>query len=121
MNSNSLLLASSRFFVYSIALFTNSDHFTSSFPIWVPFIYLGFPCGSADKEIHLQCLGDLSSIRGLGRSPGEGHSKPLHYSGLENPMDCIVNGVTKCHLFIYVFIYSISSNCCGLDIQYYVE
>ena len=55
----------------------------------------GFPCGSADKEIHLQCLGDLSSIRGLGRSPGEGHSKPLQYSGLENPMDCIVHGVAK--------------------------
>ena len=95
MNSNSLLVASSGFSVYSIALFANSDHFTSSFPIWVPFIYFGFPRGSADKEIHLQCLGDLSSIPGLGRSAGEGHSKPLQYSGLENPMDCIVHGVTK--------------------------
>ena len=27
------------------------------------------------------------SIPGLGRSPGEGHSNPLQYSCLENPMD----------------------------------
>ena len=32
---------------------------------------------------------------GLGRSPGEGNSYPLQYSGLENSMDCIVHGVTK--------------------------
>ena len=31
----------------------------------------------------------------LGRSPGEGKGSPLQYSGLENSMDCIVNGVTK--------------------------
>ena len=39
--------------------------------------------------------GDLGSILGLGRSPGEGKGYPLPYSGLENSMDCIVNGVTK--------------------------
>ena len=31
--------------------------------------------------------GDLGSIPGLGRSPGEGHGNPLQYSCLENPMD----------------------------------
>ena len=31
--------------------------------------------------------GDLSSIRGLGRSPGEGNGNPLQYPCLENPMD----------------------------------
>ena len=36
---------------------------------------------------------DLGSIPGLGRSPGEGNSYPLRYSGLENSMDCIVHGV----------------------------
>ena len=31
--------------------------------------------------------GNLSSIPGLGRDPGEGKGYPLQYSGLENPMD----------------------------------
>ena len=32
---------------------------------------LGFPCGSAGKESACN-MGDLGSIPGLGRSPGEG-------------------------------------------------
>ena len=39
--------------------------------------------------------GDLGSIPGLGRSPGEGNVYPLQYSGLENSMDSIVHGVAK--------------------------
>jgi len=39
--------------------------------------------------------GDLSSIPGLGRSPGEENRYPLQYSGLENSTDCIVHGVAK--------------------------
>ena len=31
--------------------------------------------------------GDLGSIPGLERSPGEGNDYPLQYPGLENPMD----------------------------------
>ena len=31
--------------------------------------------------------GDLGSIPGSGRSPGEGNGNPLQYSCLENPMD----------------------------------
>ena len=54
----------------------------------------GFPGGSAGKE-SARNAGDLGSIPGLGRSPGEGNSCPLQYSGLENPTDCIVHGVTK--------------------------
>ena len=43
---------------------------------------------------------DAGSIPGLGRSTGEGHGNPLHYSGLENPLDreawwATVHGVTK--------------------------
>ena len=53
-----------------------------------------FPCGSAGKESACNA-GDLGSIPGLGRSPGEGNGYPLQYSGLENSMDCIVHGVTK--------------------------
>ena len=30
---------------------------------------------------------DMSSVPGLGRSPGGGHGNPLQYSSLENPMD----------------------------------
>jgi len=31
--------------------------------------------------------GEMGSIPGLGRSPGEGNSNPFQYSCLENPMD----------------------------------
>ena len=41
------------------------------------------PCGSAGKESTCN-VGDLSSIPGLGRSPGEGKGHSLQYSGLEN-------------------------------------
>ena len=51
-------------------------------------------CGSAVKESVCHA-GDLGSIPGLGRSPGEGKGYPLQYSGLENSMDCIVHGITK--------------------------
>ena len=34
-----------------------------------------------------ETLGDVGSIPGWGRSPGEGHGNPLQYSFLENPMD----------------------------------
>ena len=39
--------------------------------------------------------GDLGSIPGLERSPGEGIGDPLQYSGLENSVDCIVHGVAE--------------------------
>ena len=54
----------------------------------------GFPCGSAGKECAYN-VGDLGSVPGLGRSPGEGKGYSLQYSGLENSMDCIVVGVAK--------------------------
>ena len=49
---------------------------------------------SAGKESACNA-GDPGSILGLGRSPGEGNSYPLQYSGLENSMDCIVHWVAK--------------------------
>ena len=58
-------------------------------------MFLCFPGGSAGKESACN-EGDLGSIPGLGRSPGEGNGYPLQYSGLENSMDyIIVHGVTK--------------------------
>ena len=38
-------------------------------------------------------VGDLGSIPGLGRFPGEGNGYPLQYSVLENSMDYIVQRV----------------------------
>ena len=55
---------------------------------------MDFPCGSVIKESACDA-GDLGSIPGLGRAPGEGKGYPLQYSGLRNSMDYIVQGVAK--------------------------
>ena len=39
--------------------------------------------------------GDLGSVPGWGRSPGEGRGCPLQDSGLENSRDCTVHGVAE--------------------------
>ena len=61
-----------------------------------------FPGGSAGKESACN-VGDLGSIPGLGRSPGEGNNYPLQYSGLEKSMDCIVHGVTESQTWLSNF------------------
>ena len=43
-------------------------------------VFLGFPCGSAGKEFVCN-VGDLGSIPGLGRSPGEGKGCPVFWPG----------------------------------------
>ena len=45
-----------------------------------------FPGGS-DGKASVYNAGDLGSIPGSGRSPGEGNGNPLQYYCLENPMD----------------------------------
>ena len=50
------------------------------------YMFYCFPGCSDDKE-HAYNAGHLGLIPGLGRSPGEGNSYPLQYSGLGNPMD----------------------------------
>ena len=60
---------------------------------------MGFPGGSDDKE-SVCSAGDLGSIPGSGRSPGEGNGYPLQHSCLENSMDrgaweATVHGVAK--------------------------
>ena len=57
-------------------------------------MFKGFLCGSAGKERACN-VGDLGSIPGLGRSPGEGQGYPLQCSGLENSTDCMVHGILK--------------------------
>ena len=51
--------------------------------------------GQLVKNLPANLDRDLDSIPGLGRPPGEGKGSPLQYSGLENSMDCMVQGVTK--------------------------
>ena len=60
---------------------------------------MGFPRSLVGKESACDA-GDLGSIPGSGRSPGEGNGKPLQYSCLENPMDggawqAVVHGVAR--------------------------
>ena len=43
--------------------------------------------GGAQVKASAYNVGDLGSISGSGRSPGEGNGNPLQYSCLENPMD----------------------------------
>ena len=54
----------------------------------------GFPGGSDGNKSACN-VGYLGLIRGSGRSPREGNSYPLQYSGLEKSMDCTVHGVAK--------------------------
>ena len=46
----------------------------------------GFPGGTDGKESAYN-TGDISSVSGFGRCPGEGNGYPLRYSCLENSMD----------------------------------
>ena len=60
-------------------------HTTKAFP-YQQLGCFGLPGGS-DGKASARNAGDLGSIPGLGRSPGEGNGTPLRYSRLENPMD----------------------------------
>ena len=52
-------------------------------------------------------MGHLASIPGLGRSPGDGKGYSPQYSGLENPMNCIVHGVTKSKTWLSDFHFTL--------------
>ena len=54
--------------------------------LWSNSHMVGFPGGS-DSKASACNVGDLGSIPGSRRSPGEGNGNPLHHSCLENPMD----------------------------------
>ena len=65
----------------------------------LPSRSMDFPGGS-DHKTSAYNVGDLGSIPGSGRSPGEGNGTPLQYSCQENPMDggawwATVQGVAK--------------------------
>ena len=54
---------------------------------------MGFPGGSVVKNPPANA-GDMGSITGSGRYPGEGNGNPLKYSCLGNPMDREAWGAT---------------------------
>ena len=83
---------------------------------------LDFPGGS-DGKVSADNAGDLGSIPGSGRSPGEGNGNPRQYSCLENPMDrgarqATVHGVAKSRTRLSGFTHSLkreSHGCCCLS------
>ena len=77
-----------------------------------------FPCGLSCKESTCN-VGDLDLIPGLGRSPGEGKGYPLQYSGLENPMPCIVHGVAESrrHWVTFTFTHNLRL---GVDVFHWL-
>ena len=96
---------SSKSFIVSGLMFRSLIHFEFIFVYGVRkcfnFILLhrGFPGGSDGKESACN-TGDLDSIPGWGRSPGEGNGNPLQYSCLKNSMDrgawqAAVHGIAK--------------------------
>ena len=75
------------------------DWYPSSLLQWIDGQQRGFPGGSEVNNLPTNA-GNIGSILGWGRFPGEGNGNPLKYSCLENPMDirawqATVHGVTK--------------------------
>ena len=68
---------------------------------------LGFPDSPVGKESACNA-GDPGLIPGSRRCPGEGKDQPLHYSGLENSMDCIVQEVAKSQTGLSDFHFTIN-------------
>ena len=67
----------------------------------------------SDGKASAYNAGDLGSIPGSGRSPGEGNGNPLQYSCLENPMDggawwATVLGVAKIRTWLSNFTFTFS-------------
>ena len=74
--------------------FSNACDKDQTFFFLLLYLIYHSPRGSAGKESACNA-GDLGSIPGLGRSPGEGKGHSLQYSSLENSMNSIVHGVTE--------------------------
>ena len=73
--------------------------FGNVFSWFLRVFFEGFSFSSVNKESACS-TGDLGSIPGLGRSPGDGNGNPLQYPCLENLMDtgawwAAVHGVAK--------------------------
>ena len=62
------------------------SYLTTSKLKWLSSSSSIFPSG-LEVKVSASNAGDLGSIPGSGRSPGEGNGNPLQYSCLENPRD----------------------------------
>ena len=85
--------------------------------------------GGSEVKVSACNAGDLGSIPGLGRSPGEGNGNPLQYSCLENPLDrgawwATDHGVAKSwtrlsdFTFTFTFIVSLSDFLISVDVTF---
>ena len=97
---------------FFITALSNISNFTC------PKVFMGFPCGSADKGFACN-VGDLGSIPGLGRSPGEGNWLPTpvfwpgEFHGLYSPWDHKESDMTEWLSLLlsfkgYIFDYHVS-------------
>ena len=86
-------------FLFSLWMTPRSELTQTFFYFHCLIFEYGFSGGSEGK-VSACSAGDLGSIPGWGRSPGEGNGNPLQYSCLENPKNgepwqATVHGVTK--------------------------
>ena len=86
----------------SLSLFTDSSTVSKGFP------------GGSEVKVSACNAGDLGSIPGLGRSPGESNGNPFQYSYLENLMDrgtwwatvhAVAKSWTRLSDFIFTFFH----------------
>ena len=97
----------------ALVLLELTQHLHSEDSPWKPSALgfsKGFPGGS-EVKVSACSAGDLGSIPGSGRSPGEGNGNPLQYSCLENPMDggawwATVHGITKSRTWLSDFTFT---------------
>ena len=85
-------------------------------------MFLCLESGSSEVKASACNAGDLGSIPGLGRSPGEGNGNPLQYSCLENPMDrgawwATVHGVAKSQTRLSDFTFLLRITCLILSLS----
>ena len=76
---------------------------------------VSFPGGS-EVKVSVCYTGELGSIPGSGRSPGEGNGNPFQDSCLENPVDreawwATVHGVVKSQTRLSDFTYLLRVRC----------
>ena len=85
-------------------------------PVWG--IKIPHATGGSEVKASACNVGDLGSVPGLGRSPGEGNGNPLQYSCLENPMDRgtwqapvhrVAKSQTQLSNFIFTFTFILHS------------